>query len=357
MTKQEKARKEKEKLLVVAPKGQDRVKKSGSTYKVPNYRPQLLCPGDGVHFDDPSHTYTNKDGVKYTSGTTLVHKFIPEFQSDFWKELKAYEPILKSNFLAGEDLNRLNTYRKIPGWRSLQYKDPKATLWTLLMAEKLCGLAPEKVLDRARQQMKDLAPDFDREAGIAAITAEWKAKTLEATTKGTAFHQREEDKLKERTKFYEDWNMVDITAGKVPPGQYPEMIIYNHQFGVAGMADRVKINSDNSVILGDYKTTSRKNMFEENFVNPYTGQPDSMLAPIQELENTTLVHYTLQMSLYGWMLERHGYKVDRMYILWVEQKEGNDYAFKDKKLVELCYTPNAIERMLRSFKPSVRKIL
>lgn len=44
-----------------------------------------------LFFDEPTHKYTDSCGNSYKSVTTLIHDYVPKFETDYWARYKAKE--------------------------------------------------------------------------------------------------------------------------------------------------------------------------------------------------------------------------------------------------------------------------
>lgn len=78
-----------------------------------------------------------------------------------------------------------------------------------------------------------------------------------------------------------------------------ESIIFSPDLGVAGMIDLLLMDrAKNEIIIGDWK--QNKEIDTEN-------QYQNLLPPIDHLQSAALHQYTLQLSLYQFLLEREGY--------------------------------------------------
>ena len=92
-----------------------------------------------------------------------------------------------------------------------------------------------------------------------------------------------------------------------------------------GQADVVERIGD-EVHIKDYKTS--KSIDFEAFMD------NKMLEPVQELPDTNYSKFTLQLSLYGWMLEELGYKIKSLTIIHLDRITGNpiqDYPLAYRK--------------------------
>ena len=44
-----------------------------------------------LYFDEPTHKYTDDCGNSYISATTIIHSYVPKFDSNYWAKYKAKE--------------------------------------------------------------------------------------------------------------------------------------------------------------------------------------------------------------------------------------------------------------------------
>jgi hypothetical protein len=66
-----------------------------------------------VVFDEPSHTYTAHTGERYISATTLIKKYTPPFDEDYWSAYKAIQEVLQEKF-EWDDYKR-----RVGGWENV----------------------------------------------------------------------------------------------------------------------------------------------------------------------------------------------------------------------------------------------
>jgi hypothetical protein len=89
-----------------------------------------------------------------------------------------------------------------------------------------------------------------------------------------------------------------------------EYLLYDEELGVAGTIDFLLIKGEKkkkSVTLVDFKTNDKITT---------TGYKNAKAQfPLEELPDCSYSKYTLQLSLYAYMLERQGYKVDDLILL------------------------------------------
>jgi hypothetical protein len=155
---------------------------------------------------------------------------------------------------------------------------------------------------------------------------EWKKKKDTALDRGDKIHAEKEELSFGRGyekvsgairpvfngELYANRNLTDL-----PDGSYPELILYNNGWRIAGRADKVVIETIKGVRyvdIYDYKTNGRIDMLS---YQDKSGKYKMMKAPVSHLMDTNFNHYSIQLSFYGYMLETHGFKVRNMQIIHI----------------------------------------
>jgi len=107
------------------------------------------------------------------------------------------------------------------------------------------------------------------------------------------------------------------------PGIYPEHLVYLKSARLSGQADRVEVVGDR-IDIYDYKTN--KEIKTEGYTN-WEGVTKKMLGPLSHLDDCHLTHYSLQLSIYMYMMLKHNHnlKPGKMEIHHITfKKEGED---------------------------------
>ena len=110
---------------------------------------------------------------------------------------------------------------------------------------------------------------------------------------------------------------------KLDPGIYPEHMVYLKSAGICGQADLVEV-INNKVHIIDYKTN--KEIKKESYKN-WEGISDKMKPPVSNLDDCNFNHYSLQLSIYMYIILKHNPKLrpGNIFIYHVEfEKEGED---------------------------------
>lgn len=234
-----------------------------------------------VIFDAATHTY--KKGDEYTSVSRLIGQFKNEFNKDHWAAYKALE-------------------RLIPN-----FKEFKSGM----------NIDSKAFIDHAKSQVDlDIFDEMKSQ-----ILKEWDIENQYSINKGNIYHLQKEQQAYINgveinpfdNKEYKVGSKQETGNQKVAivedlyelrDGYYPELMLWNDEYKLAGQADKVFIETIRNrryVDLGDHKTNKKIAK------NGYKGQ--TMKAPLNHLQDCHLSHYSLQISTYGWLLEQFGFEV------------------------------------------------
>ena len=239
---------------------------------------------DLIKFNNAEHTY-RKSNDSYLSATSLIKKVKNEFDKDHWSKYTALKKLLGPDFR-----------EKSKGYA---HSDPALII-------HLQKFVPQKDFHRATTE----------------VLNEWALKNKIAITRGNNYHNMKEtqayDSGVQVNPFTNELFEVGIIAPpdpngdkiainrdlyNLPDGYYPELLLWNDEYGIAGTADKVFIETVNNVRyvdVDDYKTNNKirkSNKFQK------------LKSPVDRLDDVNYNHYRLQVSLYAWMLEQFGFKV------------------------------------------------
>ena len=108
-------------------------------------------------------------------------------------------------------------------------------------------------------------------------------------------------------------------------GIYPEHFVYLESIGVCGQSDRVEV-VNGIVDIIDYKTN--KEIKKEGFKN-WEGVSEKLLPPLSHLDDCNYNHYSLQLSLYMYIILKHNpnLRPGKLILHHITFKESGD---KDK---------------------------
>lgn len=93
---------------------------------------------------------------------------------------------------------------------------------------------------------------------------------------------------------------------QLPDGVYTEQMVHSHRFGIAGRTDKIVLQT-----TGRYRTADVDDYKSNRIVRLHSFgwpiKPQMMKYPLDHLEDCTIVHFSLQVSLYQFMLEDMGF--------------------------------------------------
>ena len=274
-----------------------------------------------VAFQEGPHRYFNIDdeSIIYTSVTTLIGKYEPEFDSEFTSKYKALEKLLPSD-----------VWKKEKGglWKS--HKIPKDFLEVYNISDSELNKVQQEILD------------------------EWSKINKESCERGTKIHAQLENSfykagsnitLKKfgiggKFECKKDYNELDMEYGI-----YPEYLIYydNPKSGlhIAGQIDLL-IKSGNDIYIADHKTNKKIDL--KGFYNSSTRSTEKLKYPLGTLDNCNFNVYQLQLSTYAWMLQ----KINPNFV--IKDLILNHYDHDGKNTLYHCtYLKDDVEKMLKHF--------
>lgn len=145
------------------------------------------------------------------------------------------------------------------------------------------------------------------------ILEAWNHESKRATDLGSWYHdQREKDLCEIATivreeieipiirPIYED-EVKHAPEQVLGSGIYPEHMVYLQSAGICGQSDYVEV-INGVVNINDYKTN--KEIRTEGYKS-WDGRVQKMQYPIQNLDDCHLSHYSIQLSLYMYIILKH----------------------------------------------------
>lgn len=271
-----------------------------------------------VYYNDEKHIYWSGNR-KYISATTLIGKYEQEFDKEFWSGYKAIERLLDK----------------------LDFKVAKRLLLNKMSItdEDVIGFNLDLILYHKTKLM---------------ILDEWAEKNKKSLERGTRIHKEFEEmtmnkpskvlnkfKIGGVLEYNQDWDLFTCENGV-----FPEYLLYNHEYEIAGQSDLV-VKKGNKVTITDFKTNEKIDL--ESGYNVRTRSKAMMQYPLNNIMDCNFYHYTLQLSLYGWMVEQidPSLEIDGLHILHIDHSDN-------ETLYDVEYRPQDIERMLKHYSKTKR---
>jgi len=244
-----------------------------------------------IHFDEPTHVYTiNGNSRGWISCTGFLHSFFPHFDAD---------DVIK---------------------KMMRSKNWPSSKWYGMTAK----------------QIKDA----------------WNANGREASEAGTAMHlaiemvmNGAENEVSKEAKATKEWeyfcNYWKIDSELYEPWR-TEWEVWDEELKLAGSIDMIYRNKkDGTFAVYDWKRAKDMKM-ENNY--------ESGFGPVSHLPDTNYWHYTLQLNMYRWLLEKHyGIVISEMALVVIHPNNKNFRKYKLNRLEE------EIEGMVESRRRAVQQ--
>lgn len=291
----------------------------GSKVKYVNGNIQVDKENDDVIYSDKDHIYLGKkDNKQYTSVTTLIHHYCQEFNGSFWSAYKACEALLSP-----EDFYPLKQ---------------------MLLKNKIWKKEYLKVYNIDESKFKTTQ---------AEILKSYEDKKNEACERGTNIHAKLEELFYQGDKTtitkYAGGGKFDIKKGyykfDLDRAIYPEFLVcydFDEYLKLAGQID-ILIKDGNDITIRDWKTNSK--IDKESYFDRNTKKRQMMKFPLNNIQDCNFYHYTLQLSLYAYLLQKINpkFKIKKLAIVHFDHN-GNETEY------ECDYLKDDVARMLLHYR-------
>ena len=264
-----------------------------------------------MKFDAKTHTYTrNKE--KYISVTTLIDRYIPPFDSNYWSAYKAIKDVLSAR-----STSMWNNYKGTAGgWENVVAYYEKQKFQSGTSGK----YSPE--IEKRKQWYLDC----------------WENENKIACDKGSRIHDIMEKLVGGSGKIEHEGSIYETRpASRLHTFEgnhiYPELIVYNDLYKVAGTIDRLD-QKNKDAWINDYKTNKE--------ITKTAFRDETMLYPLAHIPNANYFHYQLQVSLYAWIVEFMGYRIKGIKLTHL--KDDGDEVY------DIRYAKSDVETMLRHYK-------
>lgn len=277
---------------------------------------------DVCFFNDEQHKYYNKETMRtYISCTTIISKYEQEFPKEFWASYKALEGLLPADI----------------------FKPIKV----LLLSSKKFD---SRILDKLEVNKSEF------EIKKQEMLDKYKKASDDACAKGTLAHEKKELSFYNRSEFdfgrygykelkgefscKENYYKLDLKNGV-----YPEFLIQwespNKELMVAGISDLVIVRGTDLYII-DWKTS--KTIDKKGYYNKFSGKTEKMKFPLNNLDCCNYSKYSLQLSLYAWMIQQQRPDLNVKGLMIIQLKDdGTEIQYP-------CdYLKDDVERMLNHY--------
>jgi hypothetical protein len=296
-----------------------------------------------IFFDEPNHKYTDQYGNMYTSVTTAIGKCHVPFKTNYWAKKKARE------FNTSEAA--IKTQWKNVNKHSVDNGNKKHN--ALESAIKSTSKFSKAVNIITINNVKRCFTIFD-----LALYSDVGELSLEAFNKKIGYKY---PTIYDTIKYYVD------KGYKI----YSEINVYDPINLISGTIDVLLVKDDKFVII-DWKTNRNDIAFESGYykkdkktnelTNIWVPDINYMLYPVDNLQDCTGIHYSLQLSMYANMVELFGYNLVAMILFHIRDSHIlNQYGMprKDEKglYIKDDTKPEQVQyHIIRYLKPEVERL-
>lgn len=165
-------------------------------------------------------------------------------------------------------------------------------------------------------------------------------------------------------KFYHDRNYSGSGSGIKPTelsGTYQEFTVRDEYFQVVGRMDEITFEGKFCEII-DVKTTDKLVMEPRVYFNGRRKVQEKFMPPISKLGVCNFNEAQLQLSIYGFLLERQGYYPRKLTIkhpIFLNRKKGYDAMKEDPSVdridtYQVAYLRQEAQAMLQHYAKNLR---
>lgn len=253
-----------------------------------------------ISFDEPSHTYKDEKGLSYISVTTVIQKYYPKFDEQFWAKKEAEKTGLPVSVV-------------LANWK--QIRD--------YSCEK--GNKEHKLLEDSINASNGKASfEFDDKKGVGLGTLIINNTNLNILQSSPLASKYPKIYSYLRKQIEDGWTL------------YAEKRTYWAEYLIAGTIDCLLVKGKLFMIV-DWKTNKDELKFKSGYYKKVNGikttqwvdKKEYFFKPLNHIENCKGNIYTMQLSLYAYILELWGYKcVDLVLFHIRDNMEPTAYIIK-----------------------------
>jgi ATP-dependent exoDNAse (exonuclease V) beta subunit len=297
-----------------------------------NLRPK----GRTLYFNEEKHKYTDEFNSNYISVTTLIGKYTSEFKAE----------------KIAEACERIGRNPSHPKYQYYKDKSKKEILreWRIIN-EKACERGNKKhnyleniIRNSTNYKSTELGYINDKIYTIDDIICNHNYGKLK-------LDYFEKTKLNETyPKIYNIIKEFSNIGYKI----YSEIGVYDFELCISGLIDILLVKGEEFVIL-DWKTNKSPLMFDAgyftkdvngNLTNEFIKKDEYFASPLDYVQDSVGEHYTMQLSIYAYLVETFGYKCNALVLTHIrsitEDKE-------EVKFYNIKYIKNEVQLLLNHY--------
>lgn len=237
-----------------------------------------------IRYKDSDHSYLI-DGIRAISGTQLIHKYVPEF-----KQIEIATRVAKKREVAVEVV--LNEWAR---------NNVKSTVKGTLMHEYIELQFQKRVLEFDEKRIKEMVKTSLKRIDTYNSDFSDLKHDIDSVTK--EIQESISKTINKIVKFLNESNGALIPIAS-------EFIIGDKEYRICGTIDQIFYNTTYKTLqIWDWKTNNKIEVVKEFKTDEF------MLEPINNISNTNYWHYSIQLSLYKFILQKiTGIEVEKLWL-------------------------------------------
>ncbi len=289
-----------------------------------------------ILFNPEKHIYTNTVGNEYISATTLIDKYENKFEDKKYK-------IARNCSKIGNNKN----HRKYKKYSKLLSNGRRVALTTKEILNKWDKTSVDgrvrgnNIHDYLETKVKQSSGYYDIFTSKYETSDEIvKLYTLENILENPNSGNLDLNYFIQtgiKDKYPKIFNIIEAFV-KDGWKIYSEVAVFNNNFLISGLIDIIFIKNKSFVIL-DWKTNKANIKFESGYwdkdindnITNYIYNEDKFKYPLNHLDYSVGIKYTLQLSLYNWLAVQHGFKFIKNILCHVKHES---YSIDDKDVID-----------------------
>lgn len=301
-----------------------------------------------IFFNEELHKYTDEYNNVYISATQLIHKVEPIFDKKYWL---MYSCLKESGYYLRPDLKNQCI---IINNKSYSIEDLYKGKVGLKISIGELNLRWEVINKESCEKGTATHKFIEDEINIFSKTEEYKFNYIKSSENNLNISfklkintLKDLDKSCLKTVYSSIYECLrfHLLRGRT---LYTEVRLYHPDYYIAGTVDLVIIYPDKTVYVIDWKTNKDELLFESGYfkkegnikTNKFIKTNNDFLKfPLSNIENCKGNLYTLQLSLYGYILEEWGFKLIGLELFHI--RNGKEKSYKIK------YLKNSIEKLFK----------
>lgn len=307
----------------------------------------LLPKGRIIYFDEEAHKYSNELGFIYTSTTTLIGKYCPHDN---------FEDIAK----ACERIGRNPNHKDYHKYKGKTYKTILKEWATITKESCEFGSIKHNFLENAIKESNS----YNK---YNTTFVNGRIYTIDDVIRKHNFG-KVSIKVLDKSGVKEKYpDIYDVLIKLINLGFhiYAEIGVYDDTYGISGLIDILCLNHDTQeFIILDWKTNKAPLRFDSGYfkkdeyglldLNNWVAQDKTFNYPLEHLADSTGNHYTMQLSIYAYLVSTWGYKLKKLILCHIRPIENrfttrNEWK-EDIEFYSINYLENDSKLILNDFK-------